>query len=1028
MTPRDRPAFAAVSAPPRVAAPAAVRPSAGPAVPERPVCWDDLYPQLTPAQQAEVLAIARGGQAVQAARLTVPANGQSSDRVRRLLSAALAGRLADWMPVRAASVECLDVDLDASQREAVAKALATPDLCLIQGLPGSGKSRVAAEIVTQAAIRGERVLLVSPLAAAVDGVLEQVGPRDSVGAIRLLGREERIEQLPSAIAALTFDARLRHFEEHTLGAARRQVEVAHQRHERRQHDEAVWERCRELADAQERLRAEAVALAERRDRIGEEVARDADAPEGGPLVEALAASARTRQDLLAVIAGKRDRLEKVRSGHVHELSEMAPHFEEVRPLAEAKQRRQFWTGTWWKATLKGNPSSRLAELEVRQQELHKALADLGDESAALDRQREQAEADYQATRRQTIEQEIARRRADIDDRDAALRRDRDLVAEKWRLAVADLAPETAPPADPTPLAVERAVESWRRASLEDESQAACAREWAEGLAVLQSEWPKRVAASTNVVAAPLNAVAGDPHFGDATNSSFDLLVVEHAHLLAEADFIAVARRARRWVLIGEADFDDEEPRRAAEPRRHGERDAPRPRPRIAPVPTLLPRLWDKLHADPRRLPYQWFAEGQRLGCRLHALSADQRSYLESEPVVDFPDIELRILARPRTAPILAEVLFPAGMSALGAKEYLFRELQELPVRAGGAGYHWSEDAAKIVVRLSEGDAAAASRLELEAGVRELLIDVGTDASTWRTLGIEFDRAADWDRARAETWLERHLRFRDLGRTACLGIPHRSAPHLAVFLSDLLFANVYGPVTLPSGNGQPAPVEFVPVPALHHDSGKPENGRRNGVSPRGRSFRAGAGLELDLADPRSRDRLPAELRPELPATGLVNFLEAQALVRTLESLGTPPERSSVMVLALYPAQAELIRCLIRRCPVLADADIRVDVPAALRECEAKVVFVSLTRSHTHRAVAFGEGPRSLTLAMTRARQRLILFGDPGTLVRRGQWEGPVDHLDDAAAARERDLINGLLRYLHGDGTHAHAFHLHESGRA
>src|SRR5205807_8553748 len=83
-------------------------------------------------------------------------------------------------------------------------------------------------------------------------------------------------------------------------------------------------------------------------------------------------------------------------------------------------------------------------------------------------------------------------------------------------------------------------------------------------------------------------------------------------------------------------------------------------------------------------------------------------------------------------------------------------------------------------------------------------------------------------------------------------------------------------------------------------------------------RAGAGLELDLSGPRQGgDRLPGDLRAALPQRGLVNYFEAQAVVRRLEELFAAAESPGrVGVLALYPAQAELIRQLVRRTPRLA----------------------------------------------------------------------------------------------------------------
>jgi superfamily I DNA and/or RNA helicase len=130
------------------------------------------------------------------------------------------------------------------------------------------------------------------------------------------------------------------------------------------------------------------------------------------------------------------------------------------------------------------------------------------------------------------------------------------------------------------------------------------------------------------------------------------------------------------------------------------------------------------------------------------------------------------------------------------------------------------------------------------------------------------------------------------------------------------------------------------------------------------------------------------------------------------------------MALYAAQVELIRQLVQQSPTLAGAPLAVDLPTAFRERECGVVLLSLTRSHAHRAVPFGDDPQLLTLALTRARCRLVLFGDPGTLARRSQWEGPLDHLDEADAARERDLAGRLVAYLNGQGAHARAFRVRE----
>jgi hypothetical protein len=162
---------------------------------------------------------------------------------------------------------------------------------------------------------------------------------------------------------------------------------------------------------------------------------------------------------------------------------------------------------------------------------------------------------------------------------------------------------------------------------------------------------------------------------------------------------------------------------------------------------------------------------------------------------------------------------------------------------------------------------------------------------------------------------------------------------------------------------------------------------------------GAGYEIDLADPRQRAALPADLA-DLPAAGYVNVPEAQALVRYLEPLAG----SGVVVTSPFPAQVAVLRTLLARSGRLAG--IRVLGPGEAAPAECDLLAVSLTRSHVARAVPFGDAPAVLAGLVGRARRTVLFAGDPGTLARRLQWEGPVDHLDAAEAARERAWVAAL----------------------
>ncbi|MBL8796844.1 MAG: hypothetical protein JNM56_23285, partial [Planctomycetia bacterium] len=608
---------------------------------------------------------------------------------------------------------------------------------------------------------------------------------------------------------------------------------------------------------------------------------------------------------------------------------------------------------------------------------------------------------------------------------------------QWREQTEGLDADTPRPPEATAAAVQAALDACRRQHEQEQRQAAFAREWAATLEQQAPTFGQQLVRQANVVAAAVGGLAADPQFGDASGQAFDLLILDEAHLIVEAEWLPLARRARRWVLAGEPAWDRREPaEQPAAPRRDLARPAGRPLSGVRPapsVPRLFPRLWRQLHVDPRRLPYAWFQEDGRWCCRLRELSPEQRAQLETEGVADRPDIELRIFAQPRLAPVLAEVAFPAGMTIPQAKEFIYRELQELPIQAHGSRIRWIEEPARLILQLDD-TTSGGEPIHLEAGVRELLVSPaaanghGMPHAPSCTHSLEFDRASGWDRRRAEDWVRAHLGVRDLGRTALLETPHRMHPEIAAFVSRLLFDGAYRLKRPTPAPASAHALEFIAVTCDTEAAvrlgeatrARQENGRRGATVTRPRPTRGGAGLETDLTDARHRERLPVELRGDVPLQGFANQAEAQAVVRVLEHLARQPDSQGgqVGVTALYPAQVQLIRNLVRQSPFLKDLPfaLHIDEPWAFRGRECQVMLVSLTRSHSHRAVTFGEGPHLFGLALTRARSRLILLGDVGCLQRRCQWDGPVDHLDHDAAGRERDFLHRLLQAWPGDGPH------------
>jgi hypothetical protein len=1008
-----------------------------------------VFRNASPAQQEELLALASRQGLVYAHQLPTNNGAQphaappDDPRCLNLFSRLLQGQTGDLQPIRPRLVPVFDTGLDERQREAVARALASPDICLIQGLPGTGKSRVVAEIVSQAAARGDRVLLAAPAAAAVDRVLEFASVRDVLCPIRCVAPGERPEDLPPAARAATLAERVRSLRAHALGQAVRAREQAERRCRRLQEEEAVWPRLQEIAERERALSAEGDTLAARRQRIPAEASAEAEtAPDSTGLAAAVGTVAAAYQEALARAEDGIARCDRERAESARAVEELTAQAEALRSLAEAKRRGRWWSPAWWRATFKGDAPAKLAAVEARRDAARAALDKVDQERAVLDRQRTAAEETFQAEKGRLIEAETARRLADLDQQTAALRARRDALTAEWDAACVTLEHASLRPAQLSAEAIAAAQARWQTRWQEDEAHCAFARQWSAYLEQCGSEpFATRLPGYANLVAATTAALATDEHFGDAAaaGGSFDLLVLEEADLATDSELLKLARRARRWVLVGEAPPPESV---AATPRHRGHYRGPA-LPAGPARAQAFHRLWQTLHCDPARLPYAWAREGERLCCRLRQLPPEQRQWLESERVADCLDIELRILASPRVRPLLTEVIFPGSMTVAQAKEYIYRELQELPVLAAERSLRWVEEPERLLLVLSDVGSAEVESVALEAGVRELIVAAADGPAC--TCRLEFDRQAGWDRARAEQWVEGHLRLRDLGRSARLEIAYRMAPELCEIVSDVLFDGTCGVPPVAAGAPKAPAVDFVAVPPLSrkgepvHAGRERDRRRREQTAVATRSEprtqqatfpRAGAGLEQDLSATGYSDRLPADLRARLPRRGVVNYQEAQAVVRWLEEFAAtrPAEAAEVAVVALYQAQAELIRLLIQQSAALAAGGPRVEVdePAAFRQREFAVVLVSLTRSHGHRAVSFGEEPRQLALTLTRARTRLVVFGDPGTLARRSQWEGVLDHLDEAAAAREGSVIRGLVGYLEGAGRHARAFRFCEGG--
>ncbi len=110
----------------------------------------------------------------------------------------------------------------------------------------------------------------------------------------------------------------------------------------------------------------------------------------------------------------------------------------------------------------------------------------------------------------------------------------------------------------------------------------------------------------------------------------------------------------------------------------------------------------------------------------------------------------------------------------------------------------------------------------------------------------------------------------------------------------------------------------------------------------------------------------------------NEEEARLLIRLLEKENL--EAMSIGIIAPYKAQVEVLTKLVNHSNALAPFRSKIDINSvdAFQGQERDVIYISLVRSNERGEIGFLKEYRRLNVAMTRAKQRLVLVGDSATL--------------------------------------------------
>lgn len=96
-----------------------------------------------------------------------------------------------------AELTFINLSLNDSQKDAIKFALASPDLALIHGPPGTGKTSTIVELILQLLQKGQRVLVCGPSNISVDNIVERLAASSPSTPIVRMGHPARL--LPSVL-------------------------------------------------------------------------------------------------------------------------------------------------------------------------------------------------------------------------------------------------------------------------------------------------------------------------------------------------------------------------------------------------------------------------------------------------------------------------------------------------------------------------------------------------------------------------------------------------------------------------------------------------------------------------------------------------------------------------------------------------------------------------------------------------------------------------------------------------------------
>lgn len=126
-----------------------------------------------------------------------------------------------------------------------------------------------------------------------------------------------------------------------------------------------------------------------------------------------------------------------------------------------------------------------------------------------------------------------------------------------------------------------------------------------------------------------------------------------------------------------------------------------------------------------------------------------------------------------------------------------------------------------------------------------------------------------------------------------------------------------------------------------------------------------------------------------------FKHLTMLVTELGAHYQPKDFPTVAVISPYKQQIQLLKEQLLHSPALLPYADRISVNTidSFQGQERDIVYISMTRSNTENKIGFLSDIRRMNVAMTRARKKLVIIGDSGTLSQLGFYAGFISYAEN-----------------------------------